>query len=72
MLASAYGLPEDDALKAVTINAAQILRIAGRVGSLESGKDADVVILSGPPSSILSRVEQVFVDGVLSYVRSTN
>ncbi len=72
MLASAYGLPEDDALKAVTINAAQILRVADRVGSLEPGKDADVIILSGPPSSILSRVEQVFVDGVLSYVRSTN
>jgi imidazolonepropionase-like amidohydrolase len=72
MLASAYGLPEDDALKAVTINAAQILRVADRVGSLEPGKDADVIILSGPPRSILSRVEQVFVDGVLSYVRSTN
>ncbi len=72
MLASAYGLPEDDALKGVTINAAQILRVADRVGSLEPGKDADVVILSGPPSSIVSRVEQVFVDGVLAYTRPGN
>jgi imidazolonepropionase-like amidohydrolase len=72
ILASAYGLPEDDALKAVTINAAQILGVADRVGSLEPGKDADVIILGGPPNSILSRVEHVFVNGVLSFTRVTN
>jgi imidazolonepropionase-like amidohydrolase len=72
ILASAYGLPQDDALKAITINAAQILGVADRVGSLERGKDADVIILGGPPSSILSRVDQVFVDGVLAYRRVTN
>lgn len=57
------GMSREDALKCVTINPAQILKIEDRVGSLESGKDADIVIWSGDPFDFYSKVEQVFIDG---------
>jgi imidazolonepropionase-like amidohydrolase len=65
-----YGLPEDEALKGVTINAAKIARVADRVGSLEAGKDADLVVLDGPWYEPKTRVDRVYVDGVLAYDRS--
>ncbi len=68
-LATGFGLSEEEALKAVTINAAQILGVADRVGSLEPGKDADVVILDGHPLRVETHVEKVFIDGCLSYER---
>lgn len=68
-LATSFGLSEEDALKAVTINAAEILGVQNRIGSLEKGKDGDVVILSGHPLKIESLVEHVIVDGILSYSR---
>jgi len=68
-LATAYGLPDEEALKAVTINAAEILGVADRVGSLEPGKDADVIILDGPPLSVKTWVERVYVNGELVYSR---
>lgn len=59
-----YGnVPAAEALKFVTLNPAKQLRIDDRVGSLEVGKDADLVIWSGPPLSTLSRCEQTWVDG---------
>ncbi len=59
-----YGrVPEEDALKFVTINPAIQLAIADRVGSLESGKDADFVIWSGHPLSSMSRCEATWIDG---------
>jgi imidazolonepropionase-like amidohydrolase len=57
------GLPPEEALKFVTINPAFQLGIEGRVGSLETGKDADFAIWSGPPVSIQSRCEATYVDG---------
>jgi len=57
------GLPPEAALEAITINAAQIAGIDGRVGSLTPGKDADIIITSGHPVNMLSRVEAVFVEG---------
>lgn len=57
------GLSEPQALALVTINAARQLGIAGRVGSIEVGKDADFVIWSGPPLATTSRVEQTWIDG---------
>jgi imidazolonepropionase-like amidohydrolase len=57
------GVSPDDALKAVTINSARIMGIDKRVGSLEKGKDADLVILSGPPFTGGTRVEAVVVNG---------
>ncbi len=69
-LAMRYGLPEEEALKAVTINTAQIARVADRVGSLEVGKDADLVVFDGPWFEPRSRVEMVFGDGRLVYDRA--
>ncbi|MCX6951029.1 MAG: amidohydrolase, partial [Verrucomicrobia bacterium] len=57
------GVPEDEALKFVTLNAAKQLRIDDRVGSLEAGKDADFVIWSASPLSTYARAEQTWIDG---------
>jgi len=57
------GVPEEEAFKFVTINPARQLRIDDRVGSIEPGKDADLVLWSGSPLSTLSRVEQTWIDG---------
>ncbi|MEM9366852.1 MAG: amidohydrolase family protein [Planctomycetota bacterium] len=57
------GLEPQEALKFVTLNPAKQLRIDERVGSLEVGKDADLVIWSGPPLSTTSRCEQTWIDG---------
>ena len=69
-LAMRYGLPEDEALKAITINPAVISRVGDRVGSLEPGKDADFVILDGLWYEPSSRIEMVFGDGALIYDRN--
>ena len=61
------GLPKDVALKAITINPAEILGVADRVGSIEKGKDADLRILSGDPLDIKTKVEMVLVDGKVLY-----
>lgn len=66
-LAVKEGMKEEDALKAITINAAEIIGIAGRVGSLEKGKDADVVIWDGHPLDIKSRPSTVVIDGRIAY-----
>ena len=57
------GLSREEALKCVTINPAEILGIENRVGSLEAGKDADIVIWSGHPFEFYSKVEKVFING---------
>jgi len=62
-IASREGMDEEEALKAITINAAEILNISARVGSLEIGKDADIVIYSGHPFDLRSKVEFVMVNG---------
>ena len=66
-----YGMPEDEALKTVTINPATSSRIDDRVGSIEVGKDADLVVLDGVWYEPSTRVDMVFVDGVQAYDRST-
>jgi imidazolonepropionase-like amidohydrolase len=68
-LATSFDLPDDEALKAVTLYAAEILGVDDRVGSLEPGKDADVVILDGYPLSMKTWVERVFINGEMVYVR---
>lgn len=62
-LAVRNGLPEREALKALTINAARATWIDDRVGSLEPGKDADVVLFSGDPLDVRTKVNAVFVNG---------
>jgi hypothetical protein len=57
------GVPEEEALKFVTLNPAKQLRIDDRVGSLEAGKDADFVIWSASPLSTYARAEQTWIDG---------
>jgi imidazolonepropionase-like amidohydrolase len=62
-LAVKEGLDPVTALRAVTINPARIIGVAGRIGSLTVGKDADVVIWSGDPLDIMSRAERAFTNG---------
>lgn len=57
------GMRQEDALKMCTINPALQLKVDSRVGSIEVGKDADIVLWSGNPLSNYSRVEQTYVDG---------
>jgi imidazolonepropionase-like amidohydrolase len=62
-LAVKDGLDRETALRALTINPARIAGIDERLGSIEPGKDADLVIWSGDPLDVLSRAVRVFVDG---------
>ncbi|MBI3872774.1 MAG: amidohydrolase family protein [candidate division Zixibacteria bacterium] len=57
------GVPEEEALKFVTINTAKQLKVDNRVGSIEVGKDADLAVWSGPPMSTYSICEQTWIDG---------
>lgn len=56
-------LSEVEALRLVTADAAAVLGVGDRVGTLAEGKDADFVVLSGPPFAVQTRVRQVYVDG---------
>jgi imidazolonepropionase-like amidohydrolase len=62
-MAVTFGLAEEDAVKALTSNAASILGIDASLGTLEAGKSADVVIWNGNPLQITSRVERLFIRG---------
>ena len=61
--AVAYGMTWDDALRAVTLAPAEIFGVADRVGSLQAGRDANVVIWSGDPFEFATVAEHVFVRG---------
>jgi imidazolonepropionase-like amidohydrolase len=61
--AIAFGLPEDVALQAVTLNPARFLGFADRVGSLEVGKDATFLITTGSPLEYATEIEQAFIEG---------
>lgn len=60
---AAFGLPKDAALKAITINPAQIFGVADRVGSLEVGKLANVIVTDGDPLEIVTHVKRLFIGG---------
>lgn len=64
------GMSRDGALRALTIEGARMMDIADRAGSLEVGKDADLVILSGDPFSIYTKVEQTWVEGTKVFDRT--
>lgn len=66
-LAVREGLPEDAALRSITINAARITGIDDRVGSLEVGKDADIAVFSGHPLDFRSRCVLCTVDGQVAH-----
>ena len=59
----AWGLERDAAIKALTINAAEILGIANRVGSLEAGKDANLFIAKGDPLEVRTTITHVLIQG---------
>ncbi|MCH2446341.1 MAG: amidohydrolase family protein [Candidatus Marinimicrobia bacterium] len=61
--AASYGLPKDEALKSVTLYAAEVLGIADKAGSLEKGKDATLMITDGDPLEITTQVAQVYIQG---------
>jgi len=56
-------MDRDAALRAVTLAPAQMWGVADRYGSLEAGKDADVVVWSGDPFELMTRAEHVFIKG---------
>jgi imidazolonepropionase-like amidohydrolase len=61
--ATAFGLPYDEALKAITINPAEIWGVADKLGSLEVGKTANVVVAQGDPLDVKTDVKRVFIEG---------
>jgi imidazolonepropionase-like amidohydrolase len=61
--ATAFGLPYDEALKAITLNAAEIWGVADQLGSLDVGKTANVVVANGDPLDVKTDVKQVFIAG---------
>lgn len=66
-LAVKEGLSIEDGLKAITINAAEIIGISDRVGSLEVGKDADLAIFDGNPMNTLTNTLYTIIDGKIVY-----
>jgi imidazolonepropionase-like amidohydrolase len=64
--AVAYGLPYDDALKAVTLYPAQIFGLADQVGTLESGKIANIMVTNGDPLELTTEVRYLFIKGQLT------
>ena len=61
--AVAYGLPWDEALRAVTLAPAEILGVSGNVGTLQAGRDANLVVWDGDPFEFTTRVVRVLVHG---------
>lgn len=61
------GMTEEEALKLVTLNPAKLLHLDNRVGSVKVGKDADVVLWTGHPLSIYSRVDKTIIDGQIYF-----
>ncbi len=62
-VAVAFGLPEEEALKAVTINAAEFMGLSDRLGSLEPGKQATLLVTTGTPLDMTSDIEQAYIQG---------
>jgi imidazolonepropionase-like amidohydrolase len=62
--AVAYGLPYDEAMKSITLNAAEAFGLGDKLGSLDVGKIANVVIADGDPLDVRTSVKQVYINGV--------
>ncbi len=61
--AVAYGLPHDEAYKAVSLNAAEIFGVGKRLGSIDEGKVADLIVTDGDPMEARTQIKGVFIDG---------
>jgi imidazolonepropionase-like amidohydrolase len=70
-LALQHGMSREAALRAITLEAARVAGVDARVGSLEPGKDADLVVLSGDPLDLSASVLATFIDGIPVYRRKT-
>lgn len=66
-LAIKEGLDRETALRSITINPAKVLGLEGRIGSLKTGKDADLVLWSGDPLDVMQRATEVFIAGKSVY-----
>ncbi len=66
------GMEPREALKAITINAAEIVGISDRVGSIEKGKDADIIIYDGDPFELKTKVQKTIINGAVIYERISN
>jgi imidazolonepropionase-like amidohydrolase len=64
--AVAYGLPYDEALKAVTLYRAQIFGLAEQLGTIEPGKIADLIVTDGDPLAIQTQIRYLFINGELT------
>jgi len=62
-MASAFGLPKEEALKAVTLYPAQLLGVSDQVGSLEAGKAATLIVTNGDPLDFPTQIEAAYIDG---------
>jgi imidazolonepropionase-like amidohydrolase len=62
-MAAAFGLPKAEALKAVTLYPAEIMNVADRLGSIETGKMANIVITDGDLLETRTHVRRLFIDG---------
>jgi len=71
-LAVKAGLPMEEGLRAITINPAKICGVAGRMGSLEPGKDADIAIFDGNPMEVFTRTLYTLIDGEIVYRSDEN
>ncbi len=69
LIAKSHGLPEEAALKAVTLNAAEILGVSDRLGSIEVGKDADIVIWKNHPLNTWGESQIVIINGAIVFER---
>lgn len=65
------GLPIQEGLRAITINAAKICGVSDRLGSLEPGKDADLAIFDGNPMEIFTNTLLTMIDGKIVYRNET-
>jgi len=61
--AAAYGLPKEEALKAITLYPAEIIGVADKVGSLGKGKEATLMVTDGDPLEIMTQVEKLYIQG---------
>jgi imidazolonepropionase-like amidohydrolase len=68
--AAGINISEDQAIKWLTINAAWQLGLEDRIGSIEPGKNADIVLWSADPFSVYARPEKVWIDGAMMYDRN--
>jgi len=61
--AVAYGLPKEEAMKAITVNPAQIFGVAAQMGTIEEGKSADFMLTDGDPMTTQTQIKQLFING---------